>query len=362
TVHSVATDEEALEVLRESPVDFILCEWSLPENGGMDLLRAVRANPATPNIPFVMISGRGQLDDDEFAESADYDVDGHLIKPLHQQELEEKVNSVLDQRAETLEVDIKLARAHGFADIEAFDDAIGELEAAQELGSNSPRVWTESGQVYEKVGDPEKAKSCYQEATKADETYTRAYDSLGNLLQKEGKTDEAFELIEKATRISPRNRDRQFKFAEALLNRGDAESARIALHNAVAGDPDIGSRSAAVAEFFLANGRADMAEAEFAFALEADPENVHYYNRLGMAFRRQKKFKEAIDNYRKALVVATNDPVVYYNMALAMTENKEISQAIGALRRALVIQPDFKQAEKFLMKLQSVLDGPRSRA
>lgn len=60
----------------------------------------------------------------------------------------------------------------------------------------------------------------------------------------------------------------------------------------------------------MESGRADLAEEEFSFALQADPDNPHYFNRLGLAFRRQKKFKEAIENYRKAIALSPDDAVV----------------------------------------------------
>ena len=110
--------------------------------------------------------------------------------------------------------------------------------------------------------------------------------------------------------------------------------------------------SAAAAEFFLSVGRADMAEEELAFALEGDPSNVHYYNRMGMAFRRQKKFAEALLNYKKALQVDPNNTVIYFNMALALVGMRNFPAAAQALQRALVIDLNFKDAENLLRKIQ----------
>ena len=38
-VQNVATGTQALEILRENPIDFILCEWTTPELSGLELLR-----------------------------------------------------------------------------------------------------------------------------------------------------------------------------------------------------------------------------------------------------------------------------------------------------------------------------------
>ena len=118
--------------------------------------------------------------------------------------------------------------------------------------------------------------------------------------------------------------------------------------------------SAAAAEFFLSIGQADMAEEEFAFALAGDPRNVHYFNRLGMAFRRQKKFSEAVLNYKKALQVDPNNTVTHFNLALALAAMKDYTTACTTLRKALVNDINFKDAEILLKKIQREMQKNKS--
>ncbi|MEK6711621.1 MAG: tetratricopeptide repeat protein [Nitrospinota bacterium] len=351
TVHSVPTGEEARDVLIGQPVDFVLCDWKAADINGIQLLRFVRETPILQHVAFLLMSRKGQMEPADIAEANENEADGLLVKPLNQQEIEAKMQEILKRKAEMTEPNTSLARAAAFTDIGAFDEAETELQNAQQKKPDASRVWLKSGDLYQEMGKEEKAKASYTAATKVDDECAKAYDNLSLILEKEGKEKEAFELLQRAAQISPRNKDRQFRISKSLLEKGNEDEARIALHKALAGEESDAVRSAAAAEFFLSAGRADLAEAEYAFALEADPENVHYFNRLGIAFRRQKKFKEAVENYRKALVVSPSDPVIYYNMALAMAENGEVQQAIGALRRAMVIAPQFKEAEQLLRKL-----------
>ncbi|OGL64552.1 MAG: hypothetical protein A3I72_05530 [Candidatus Tectomicrobia bacterium RIFCSPLOWO2_02_FULL_70_19] len=351
TVLNATTDEEAREVLARQPVDFVLCDWKAPDINGIQLLRFVRESSILQSIAFLLMSRKGQMEQDDVAEANENEADGLLVKPLNQQEIEAKIKEITKRRTEMMEPNISLARAAAFTDIGAFDEAEVELDNAQKKKPEASRVWVKSGELYEEMGKEEKAKASYKEATKVDDDCAKAYDSLSTLLEKEGKKEEAFELLQRASQISPRNRDRQFRISKVLLEKGSEDEARIALHKALANETSDAARSAAAAEFFLSIGRADMAEAEYAFALEADPENVHYFNRLGIAFRRQRKFKEAVENYRKALVVAKDDPVIYYNLALALAESGETQQSVGSLRRAMVLDPQFKEAEALLKKL-----------
>ncbi len=351
TVQTIGTSEEAQEIIQKNPVDFVLCEWSTSGISGLKFLQFVRGNSLTRSIPFVMISGRGQMDDDEYAEATDYDVDGHLSKPLSQERMEQLLNNILRKRELFRESSVHLSRAAAYADMGAMEEA--ELNSAHKMPPESPQFWVDSAELFQEMGSHEKAKGCYQQAAEVDAGYAKAYEGLADILEKEGKADEAFEMLQKSVDISPRNRERQIKMAKTLLNNGDEFGARTALYQALGEETDEAARCAEAAEFFMDSGRADLAETEYAFALEADPSNVHYYNRMGLAFRRQKKIDAAIENYQKALKVAPNDHILYYNMAIAQMEGGKIGQAMAALRKALILNPDFSQAEAVLKKLKN---------
>lgn len=54
--------EEALEHLRESDVDAAILDWDLPAINGLQLLKAIRASPATRRLPVIMVTGRTSPD------------------------------------------------------------------------------------------------------------------------------------------------------------------------------------------------------------------------------------------------------------------------------------------------------------
>lgn len=352
-VHFVSNGAEAVEALQNNPVDFILCEWDTPKMSGMELLKTIRNNSITQNIPFLMLSNKGQIDDDEFALTADYNIDAHIVKPISQQRLEILVTDILKKRESLRKSSVHLSRAAAYVDVGAMEEAEAEMSSAHEKPPESPHFWVESAKLFEELGDTDKAKDCYTQATEINNEYAKAYEGLADILEKEGKTDEAFEMLQRSVSISPRNSQGQMKLAKALLDIGDETGAREALYQGIGNEGNEASRKAEAAEFFMELGRADLAETEYAFALQADPSNVHYYNRMGLAFRRQKKIDEAIANYRKALKLAKNDPILYYNLAIAQMEAGNKENAISALRRSLTLNPNFSQAETVLKKLQS---------
>ncbi len=68
TVHTHADGATAVaEVALRSP-DVVILDAMLPNRSGFDILRDIRADPATASLPVLMLTARGQKRDRELAE------------------------------------------------------------------------------------------------------------------------------------------------------------------------------------------------------------------------------------------------------------------------------------------------------
>jgi two-component system CheB/CheR fusion protein len=79
------TGEEALAILRERRVDVAVLDLGLPDISGMDLARAIRAQPWGAEVLLVAATGWGQDSDRHLARHAGFYA--HLVKPLDIREL-----------------------------------------------------------------------------------------------------------------------------------------------------------------------------------------------------------------------------------------------------------------------------------
>ena len=65
---------------RAEKPDLILCDVMMPELDGFGVLSALRADPATANIPFIFLTASVELDDKRFGLTLG--ANGYLAKPF----------------------------------------------------------------------------------------------------------------------------------------------------------------------------------------------------------------------------------------------------------------------------------------
>lgn len=83
----------ALKALQASPVDLIICDWNMPNMSGLDLLKAVRADPNLKATPFVMVTAEAQKT--RVVEAVQAGVSNYIVKPFTADAVKEKLKKVL---------------------------------------------------------------------------------------------------------------------------------------------------------------------------------------------------------------------------------------------------------------------------
>lgn len=72
--------DATLEVARAELPDLLLLDWSMPGRTGLEVARELRADPATAEIPIVMLTARTQPFDQ--ATATEIGVDRYMTKPF----------------------------------------------------------------------------------------------------------------------------------------------------------------------------------------------------------------------------------------------------------------------------------------
>ena len=97
TVRTAANGEEALAAVAERAPDLVLTDVMMPRIDGFELLRRLRAGPATRSVPVIMLTARaGQ---EASVEGLQVGADDYLAKPFRAAELLARVRVVLERAA-----------------------------------------------------------------------------------------------------------------------------------------------------------------------------------------------------------------------------------------------------------------------
>ncbi|MFN3645773.1 MAG: response regulator transcription factor [Gemmobacter sp.] len=86
---------DALEVVRAERPDALILDAMLPGRTGYDILRDLRAEPATAALPVLMLTARGQGRDRELAAAAG--ASGFMAKPFSNADVLASVRALLGQ-------------------------------------------------------------------------------------------------------------------------------------------------------------------------------------------------------------------------------------------------------------------------
>jgi two-component system phosphate regulon response regulator PhoB len=102
---------QARDAAERNPPDLVLLDWRLPDTDGIAVLRRWREEPATAELPVIMMSGESSEGDRVTGLRAG--ADDYLVKPFGKDELLARVEAVLRRTGGTRDADGDLRRCGG---------------------------------------------------------------------------------------------------------------------------------------------------------------------------------------------------------------------------------------------------------
>ena len=97
-VSSALDGNTALDLIKKADFDFLILDLMLPGVQGMELCRVLRNNPASRNIPVIMLTAKGEEIDRIIGLEAG--ADDYMTKPFSPRELVARVRAVLRRASE----------------------------------------------------------------------------------------------------------------------------------------------------------------------------------------------------------------------------------------------------------------------
>lgn len=83
----------ALDKLRGSKFDLVICDWNMEPMTGLQLLKEIRADQKISSLPFIMVTANSSTENVIAAKNAG--VNNYIVKPFNADTLKQKINSVM---------------------------------------------------------------------------------------------------------------------------------------------------------------------------------------------------------------------------------------------------------------------------
>jgi tetratricopeptide (TPR) repeat protein len=269
-----------------------------------------------------------------------------ITKPISPDMLIEKIAFTIKPRGQIGElIDAgKSYNEHG-----RHEDAATLARQVLELKPNSPAAYILLGDSQRLMGQMDKARASYEEASRHGKLYLEPYRKLAELHKETGDVRTETGYLEKLDQLSPLNLERKVNIGVNYLSLGEKDLAdehfegalKLAVKEA---SSQVGRVSNMIAEQCLALDP-EVSEKYLRQALEArkghlDKSDLETFNRLGITLRKQGLWHKAIEEYRKALSISAINPTILYNMSLAFSEGKKYAEACRHMDQALQFDPE----------------------
>lgn len=85
----------ALSKLKRDTFDFVISDWNMPGMDGLQLLQAVRADPALSALPVLMVTAEAKKEN--IIAAAQSGASGYIVKPFTAATLDEKISKILEK-------------------------------------------------------------------------------------------------------------------------------------------------------------------------------------------------------------------------------------------------------------------------
>ncbi|MDH5378428.1 MAG: chemotaxis response regulator CheY [Gammaproteobacteria bacterium] len=85
----------ALPILKQGNFDFLVTDWNMPGMTGIELLKAVRADPGLKGLPVLMVTAEQKKE--QIVEAAQAGVNGYIVKPFTATTLKEKIDKIFER-------------------------------------------------------------------------------------------------------------------------------------------------------------------------------------------------------------------------------------------------------------------------
>ncbi|EKD82616.1 MAG: response regulator receiver protein, partial [uncultured bacterium] len=177
-ITTAVNGEEALQILKERPVDLVFLDLKLPGMNGMEVLQQIKSN--WPNTRTIIITAHATVE--HAVEAMKYGAVDFIQKPFSIKEIRELATSVINRQvtneSNTVDYPSLISITRQKINEHNFIEANETIKAAIAANPNDPEAYNLLGALLEIKGDWLTAQKFYRAALDLDPTYKPATINL----------------------------------------------------------------------------------------------------------------------------------------------------------------------------------------
>ncbi len=224
------------------------------------------------------------------------------------------------------------------------------------------------GRTYVKLGAFDEARAAFDLALQVDSTDAKVHNDYGVMLRDDGDIVRAIFHARRALDLEPGQLDYRYFLGALLVQQGSYEDAIPYLEQVIAQRPWQQGAHFNLGQALVRTNRAEAGKEMLALAdsvqlwqtdidqakanVDNDANRPANWITLGKAYQRAERYVDAADAFQYVLQFLPEHEAARYNMALLWYETGEAARARLLLRGLLKTNPDHKEAQALLAKLQ----------
>jgi DNA-binding response OmpR family regulator len=92
--------EQAIEELKRDRFDLLICDIMMPKKNGWEVLKEIRSNPETREIPVIILTGKNE--DSDMFKGYELGANYYITKPFTKSQLLSGLNMIFDKKSNSL--------------------------------------------------------------------------------------------------------------------------------------------------------------------------------------------------------------------------------------------------------------------
>ncbi|GAB6887221.1 hypothetical protein JCM13304A_07190 [Desulfothermus okinawensis JCM 13304] len=342
--------EEAIEIIKNNKdIQLIISDWKMPRMSGFDLLKWVRSQEEYKDIPFIMVTSKGEKED--IALAAEQEVTEYLVKPVTVEALILKMEDIDKKLEKSNELNKRLKEIKELI-ATCEDDVVKEKldEVLKKYEKDRPRLLAEIAKVYMEKGQLDKAEEMVSSAVLENPLYTKGWLLKSDIALKKKDLNGALSALKKLYELNPNSSKILYNIGKVYLLKERLDKARDFFLMALKVDPNNDQLVQDIWNLYLEKDLVNEVVRDFSHIL-FERLTVETLNNLAVSLSKQGAMDQAIVAYRQALKKEPKNPRIHYNLAVAYLKTGKKKNALAHLNEAIQIDPEFENAQKLLEKL-----------